>query len=231
MVFQGTIDLGLNDDFFNALGLPEHDNDQQALTAQIPANASIDIENPRGDVSMTAGDESSIEVQAHEVAYANSDADAKKIFAAEAAHLKVSGSAVLVKSESNSSGRLNLTVTVPKSAQVTVNAGRGDVTAAGLGAGINVSASHGDTHLSAITGSVQVHFSGSKHDFSAHQVDGDLSIDGDCNDLTLSEIKGKVTQNGEILGDVHMENITGPVHLHTSVTDLQLERAARRPDP
>ncbi|MGA3263081.1 MAG: DUF4097 family beta strand repeat-containing protein [Terracidiphilus sp.] len=210
------------DEFFNSLGLPEHEYDQPALTAQIPANASIEIENPRGDVSVTAGDAPAIEVQAHEVAFAGSDADAKKIFDAEAAHLNASGSAVLVKSESNSNGRLNLTVTVPKSARVTVNAGRGDVTAAGLGAGINVSASHGDTHLSAITGSVQVHFSGGKHDFSAHQVDGDLSIDGDSNDLTLSEINGKVTQSGEILGDVHMENVAGPVHLHTSVTDLEL---------
>ena len=61
-----------------------------------------------------------------------------------------------------------------------------------------------------------------KHDFSAHDIQGDLTVDGDLNDLTFSEIKGKVTQNGEILGDVHMENISGPVHLHTSVTDLQV---------
>ena len=210
------------DDFFNTFGLPEHDYDQPALTAQIPLNATIEIENPRGDVSVTAGNASAIDVQAHQVAYANSDADAKKIFGAQAAHLTVSGSAVLVKSDSNSSGRLNLTVTVPKSAKVTVNAGRGDVTAAGLGAGISVSTSHGDAHLSAITGSVLVHFSGGRHDVSAHQVYGDLSIDGDCNDLTLSEIKGKVTQSGDILGDVHMENVSGSVHLHTSVTDLEL---------
>jgi len=210
------------DDFFNTFGLPEHDYDQPALTAQIPLNATIEIENPRGDVSVTAGNASAIEVQAHEEAFANSDADAKKIFDAEAAHLNASGSTVLVKSDSNSSGRLNLTVTVPKSAKVTVNAGRGDVTAAGLGAGISISTSHGDAHLSAITGSVLVHFSGGRDDVSAHQVDGDLSIDGDSNDLTLSEIKGKVTQSGEILGDVHMENISGAVHLHTTVTNLEL---------
>jgi DUF4097 and DUF4098 domain-containing protein YvlB len=168
------------------------------------------------------GDGTTIEVQAHEVAYANSDAEANKIFNAEKPSPKVSGTAVLVKSESNNSGRLNLTVTVPKSARVTVNADRGDVTAAGLGAGINVSAPRGDVHLSAIAGSVQAHFSNGKHDFSAHQVDGDLTTDGDCNDLTLSEIKGKITQNGEILGDVHMENVSGSIHLHTSVTDLEL---------
>ena len=40
----------------------------------------IQVENPRGDVSVTAGDGPDVEVQAHEVAYANSDDDAKKIF-------------------------------------------------------------------------------------------------------------------------------------------------------
>jgi DUF4097 and DUF4098 domain-containing protein YvlB len=211
-----------NNNFFNGFGLPEHDNDQQVVTAQIPANSSIEIQNPHGDVSIAAGDGSVVEVQSHEVAFTNSDAEAKKIFDAEAEHVTVSGSAVLVKSESNSNGHVNLTVTVPKSAHVIVNTGKGDVTAAGLGAGIGVTAANGDVHLSAIAGSVQMHFSNSKHDFSAHQIDGDVTTEGDVNDFTLSEIKGKVTQNGEILGDVHLESVSGPIHLHTSVTDLQI---------
>lgn len=207
---------------FNFFGLPEHDSDQTVLSSQIPANATIEIQNPRGDVSIAAGDTSTIEVQAHQVAYASSDADAKKIFDAETPHLTVSGSAVLVKSDSNNRGRLNLTVTVPRSAKLTVDAARGDVTAAGLGAGVNISAPHGDVHLGSITGLVQVHLANDKHDFSAHQVEGDISADGHCSDLTLSEIKGRVTMNGEIFGEVHMENVSGPVSLHTSVTDLQV---------
>ena len=49
-----------------------------------------------------------------------------------------------------------------------------------------------------------------------------MTADGNCNDLTFSEIKGKVTLNGEIFGDVHFENIGGPIHVHTSMTDLDL---------
>jgi DUF4097 and DUF4098 domain-containing protein YvlB len=211
-----------DDNFFNFVGLPERDQDQALLNVQIPANAVVQIENPRGDVSVTAGDGSDIQVQGHLVAFANSDGDAKKVFDAEQAHVTVSGNTVLVKSESNNRGRANLNVTVPKTAHVTVTAGHGDVTAAGLSAGATITSSHGDVHLSTITGSVQVHFSNDKGDFSAHQIDGDLTADGNCNDLTFSEIKGKVTVNGEIFGDVHMENITGPLHLHTSVTELEL---------
>ena len=215
-------DNNSNDDFFNAFGLPEHDNDHQVLNTQIAANSAVDIENPRGDVSITAGDGPNIEVQSHEVAFANSDGDAQKIFSAEAPDVKVTGSAVLVQGASNNNGRVNLTITVPKSARVTINAGKGDVTAAGLGAGVNVTAPHGDVHLSAINGSIGVHLSNDKHDFSAHDVTGDITADGHCNDLTLSEVKGKVVINGEVFGEVHMENVSGSVHLHTSVTDLEL---------
>jgi DUF4097 and DUF4098 domain-containing protein YvlB len=211
-----------DDNFFNFFGLPERDQDQQVLNVAVPANAVVQIEDPRGDVSVTAGDGPNVEVQGHEVSFASSDAEAKKIFDAVQAHVTVSGNTVLVKSESNNRGRLNLNVTVPKSAQVTVRTGHGDVTAAGLGAGATITSSHGDVHLSTITGSVQVHFSNDRGDFSAHQIDGDLTADGNCNDMTFSEIKGKVTLNGEIFGDVHLENITGPVHLHTSVTDVEI---------
>jgi DUF4097 and DUF4098 domain-containing protein YvlB len=210
------------DDFFNMFGRPQHDQDQQVLNTEIPANAVVEIQNPRGDVSVTAGDTSNIQVQAHQVAYADSDSEARKIFESEAAHVTVSGNAVLVKSAGHKSGRLNLTIVLPKSAHVAVNAGRGDVTAAGLGTGANITAAHGDVHLNTISGSVQVHFSTDKGDFSAHQVDGDITADGRCNDLTLSEVKGKIALNGDIFGEAHMENLTGPIHLHTSVTDLEM---------
>lgn len=215
-------DWGDHDDFFNVFGLPQHDLDQQPISVQIPENATVQIENPRGDVSVTSGDSSNIEVQAHEVAFAGSDEEAKKIFDAEQARVTVSGSAVLLKSEGNNNGRLNLTVTVPKSAHVSVHSGHGDVTAANLNGGLNINSSHGDVHLSVIKGSVQVHFSTDKGDFSAHQVDGDITAEGNCNDLTLSEVTGKVSINGELFGDVHMESVNVPVHVHTSVTEMDV---------
>jgi DUF4097 and DUF4098 domain-containing protein YvlB len=211
-----------NDNFFNIFGLPQRDFDQEVLNVAIPANAAVQIENPRGDVSITAGDSPNIEVRAHAIAFAGSDAEAKKIFEAEQAHVTVSGNAVLVKSDGNNSGRMNMTITVPKSAQIRVNSGHGDVTAANLESGLSVNSSRGDVHLSLIKGSVQVHFSNNKGDFSAHQINGDLTAEGNCNDLTLSEVTGKVTLNGELFGDVHMENVNGPIHLHTSITDLDI---------
>jgi DUF4097 and DUF4098 domain-containing protein YvlB len=217
---------GENGDFFNTLGLPEHDNDAQAISQAIPANATVEIDNPRGDLSVTAGDVPTIEVQAHEEAFADSDSDAQRIWNAETPHLTVSGAAVLVKSDGNEKGRVNLTITVPKTAKVTVIDGNDDVTAAGLGAGIDVT-TRGNIQLNSITGPVVAHFTNGRHDeFSAHDIKGDLTLQGDVNDITLSEIHGTVTQNGDIPGDVHMETISGQVHLHTSVTTLDVAQLA-----
>jgi DUF4097 and DUF4098 domain-containing protein YvlB len=211
-----------NGGLFNTFGLPEHDNDMQAINAPIPANATVNIDNPHGDISIAAGDEPNIEVQAHEEAFADSDSDAKNIWNAVAPHLTVTGTTVLVKSEGSDKGRVNLTVTVPKTAKVTINSGWDDVAAAGLGAGIDVTA-RGNIQLNSIAGPVVVHFTNGRHDeFSAHDIQGDLTLQGDVNDITLSEIHGTVTQNGGLLGDVHMETISGPVHLHTSVTTLDV---------
>ncbi len=211
-----------NNDFFNHFGMPEHDLDQQVLNTAVPANATVDIEDPAGDVSIAAGEGPNVQVEAHEIAYADSDSDAGAIFKSVAPDATVSGGAVTIRSQPNDNGRLNLTVTVPKTVRLTVNAGHGDVSATGMAAGISVTAPRGDMRLSDLTGPVQVHFSGGRHDFSAHQVNGDIVAEGNSNDLTFSEINGRITVNGEIFGEVHMENVSAPIDLHTSVTDIQI---------
>ena len=69
---RGNGDFGDND-FFNSSACRSTTAISRWTTRQIPANASIEIENPRGDVSITASDQPNLEVQAQEVAYANSD--------------------------------------------------------------------------------------------------------------------------------------------------------------
>ncbi|MGB8261040.1 MAG: DUF4097 family beta strand repeat-containing protein [Terracidiphilus sp.] len=210
-----------DNDFFNSFGAPEHVQDVQLLSTTLGANPAIEIEDPRGDISITGGEGSGVSVQAHEIARIETDEEAKKVFEAEKPSVVVSGSTVVVKSAGHDRGWLGLTVVVPKSAKVTIHAGHGDVLASGLGAGINVTA-RGDVKLDSIKGAVEAHLTNGKHDLSALSVEGDVSLDGETNDVTLTDIKGRITQSGEISGDVHMTNIAGAVKLHTTVTDLDL---------
>jgi len=217
-------DFGDNaDDFFNALGQPQHDYDQPLVNTKVPADAQIEIQNPRGDISITAGDDAEVGVKAHQIAYTNTDADAQKIFASQQAHVTVSGTAVVVKVDGNSSGRTNLVLTVPRSASVNVTTGHGGLTVAGLGGSVDADIQHGDLEATAIQGHVHVHLS-NHGDFSAHDVQGDVTVEGDGGDLTLSEIHGKVMLQGDYTGDTHLEGVDQSVHFHSSRTDLEFAR-------
>jgi DUF4097 and DUF4098 domain-containing protein YvlB len=207
-------------DFFNSFGLPEHESDEQPVEQTIPANASIDIENPRGDVSVTSAPGADLRVEGHEIAYAESDSAAQKIFDAEKTAVKVNGTAVLIAPASNDHGKVNLTVTVPPGAHVLVNAQHGDVAADGVGAGISVTSPHGDVKLNSISGGAQVHVSSG--DFSAHNMQGDVTAQGSCGDLNFSDVKGALTLYCEYFNDMHMERIAGPVHFKTSRSDIQI---------
>jgi DUF4097 and DUF4098 domain-containing protein YvlB len=134
--------------------------------------------------------------------------------------VKVSGAAVLVESGSNDHGRVNLSVTVPAGAHVTVNAGRGDITADGMGAGINVTSARGDVRLNSITGAALVHFA--KGDLTAHGVSGDVTADGSCGDVTMTDVKGGLTLTCQYFNDMHLQQVAGAIRLKTSKTDVQV---------
>ena len=219
--FRANIGDG-DDNFFNAFGLPEHDQDQPVLNAQIPANAQVEVQNPRGDISIAVGDGSQIDVKAHQVAYAGNDNEANKIFNTQKAHVTVSGTAVLVKVDGNSSGRTNLVITVPKSASVNVNSGHGGVTIAGLGGNVDATVQHGDLETTAIQGHVHAHLS-HDGDFSAHDVTGDVTVEGTGGDLTITDVHGNTTVQGDY-SNVHLERADQPVHFHSSRTEMELGR-------
>lgn len=214
--------IGNNDeDFFRFMG-QEHDNDEQS-SVTIPENAHIQVQNVRGDVTVAAVDgATSLGVRAHQIAYSYNDDDARRIFSSLAPKVTVSGSTVLVRVESANSGKADLTLEIPRSASIDVSTNRGDVIIAGCKGSVNVDSGHGDVKLDDIASSVHARMS--RGDFSAHAVLGDLSLDGRMNDVTLSDIRGKVLLNGEFFGDTHLEHLAAPMHFHSSRTDIQLTR-------
>ena len=85
-------------------------------------------------------------------------------------------------------------------------------------------ATRGDVKLENLASTAHARMS--RGDFSAHGLAGDLSVEGRMDDVTLSEIRGKVLLDGDFFGDMHMERIQAPLHLHSSRTDLEVARIA-----
>jgi DUF4097 and DUF4098 domain-containing protein YvlB len=213
-----------NGDGFSSWMGEEHDNDvevEQALTAEKP---SITIQNPRGDVTITASADGKMHVRAHQVAHTSSEKDAQRVFGEVKPRIEASGNGAVVTVPGRDDASVDLTIELPSQSFTTVSANHGDVTMEGLAGNADVTDDHGDVKFDDIGG--DVHARMSHGDFSAHNVGGHAFVDGHGDDVTLSVIKGQASINGDFFGDVHLEQIGSTVHFHSSQTQLDIPHLA-----
>jgi DUF4097 and DUF4098 domain-containing protein YvlB len=61
-----------------------------------------------------------------------------------------------------------------------------------------------------------------KGDFSAHAISGDVSLQGRLDDVSISEVQGRVALDGDFFGDTSLAHITAAVHFHSSRTNVEV---------
>jgi hypothetical protein len=233
LVFSGIRDGGhtrlfngfnINQDNIDEFLGDKHESDQSIAQA-FPVGASLSVNNPRGDVTISGtSDDNQIHVAVHKEVYTRSDADADTKAQRLSPTFNVNGNSVSLSVPAMEGARADLTITVPATASPTVTANHGDVKINGIKATVMVTANHGDIELSAITGPVSTRINNGDSSFSAHSITGSLTLEGRGRDTTLSDLSGPVTMTGEFFGDTHLEHIRGPIKFHTSRTDFQLAR-------
>ena len=198
----------------------EHDNDVQIDQALTGARPAVSIEDPQGDITITASTDGQMHLRAHQMVHRDSDTEAQKIFAQLKPKVDASGGGAVITVPEKQGARVDLTLELPAASFATVTAGHGDVTADGLNGGVQVTDNHGEVKLEDIRGDAQGHID--HGDFSAHNVQGRVLVDGHGDDVTLSEIQGEVTINGDFFGDIHLEQVAGGIHYHSSQTSLDI---------
>jgi Putative adhesin len=214
----------INQDNWDEFMGDKHESDQ-TLAQAFPAGATLLVNNPRGDVTISGtSDDNQIHVSVHKEVYTRSDSDADAKAQRLSPNINVNGSTVTLSVPAMDGAHADLTITVPATAATTVTANHGNVKITAIKAPVIITANHGDIELSAITGDITAHINNGSSDVSAHSVTGALTIEGHAHDTTLSDLSGPVTIRGEFFGDGHYEHIRGPIKFHTSRTDFQLAR-------
>lgn len=209
-----------NNDFLQTFG-DEHDNDMQVMEPAA-ANGTVNVQNPRGDVTVTPSTDGQIHLQAHQVVHTWADDNMQKAFDDVKPQISSSGSGVLVTVPGHNGASVDLTLAIPEKSFLTVNAGHGDVSVEGLKNNVDVTDANGDVKFDGITGDVRAHMNDG--DFSAHTVSGQVVMNGHFGDVTLSEIQGQAVMDGEFFGDTHLEQMSGAVHFHSSRTSIDLPK-------
>ena len=193
--------------------------------AAFTTGSSLVISNPHGNVSIAGkSDDNQIHVTANKQIYSSSDSDASSKSTELSPRISQSGSVVSVSLPWLRGGTADLDITVPDFGDTTVTADHGDVSISGMHAPVTVTANHGDIELNSITGAVSAHINHRDSSFSAHHVTGNVAVRGNANDITVTDVLGQVSLEGEFYGDTHFEHLYGPVSFHTSRTQLNLGR-------
>jgi DUF4097 and DUF4098 domain-containing protein YvlB len=207
-------------DFFAMMG-EEHDNDVQ-MDQAIAANGTVNVQNPRGDVTVTTSSDGQMHVHARQVVHTNSNDTAQKEFEQLKPKIDSSSSGAVITVANVNGARVDLALQVPEKSFATITTGHGDVTVEGLKNNVDVTSNHGDVKLDNIGG--DVHARMNHGDVSAHDIEGHAFVDGHSDDVTFSEVKGQVVLNGDFFGDTHLEQVGSTVHFHTSRTDLDIPK-------
>lgn len=202
----------------------KHESDQTLVQA-LPANHSITVDNPRGDITISGtSDDNQLHIDIHKQVYTRSDSEADSRAQQLSPKIETLDDTVKVTLPSIEGSRADITVTVPAAVAATVFSNRGDVHVASIKGAVNVTANHGDVTVTGITGPVLTRINNGDSSFSAHSVTGPVTAQGRARDLSFSEIAGPASIDGEFFGTTHLQHITGSVRFHTSRTELRFAR-------
>ena len=214
----------LDQDSLDELFGDKHEFDQ-TLDMPLPTGGSLTIVNPRGDVTVSGtSDDGRMHIAVHKTVFARSDSDAEGRAQQLVPKTMVDSAVTRIAMPQMDGARADLVVTVPADAAVTVNANRGDIHIASIKTSVAATANHGNVELSAITGAVSVDINSSNSSLTGHNLDDGIAFRGHAQDITLADIKGPVTINGEVFGATLLERLNGTVHFHTSRADVQFAR-------
>lgn len=220
--------LHVGDNDFNLSQIfNERHEASEKIDHPLPANATIVLQNPHGDVTVTASsgvEDGQLHLTVNKSVYSNSDAESQRKLENLEPLITTSGNVVTIHMPSNDTATADMALLLPANTTLQIDAGHGDVSVTGQQAPVTVNAGHGDISLTGISGNVQVTMRDG--DFSAHNLQANLNLAGRMNDVTVSQVSGTAIMDGDFFGDVHLDALTGALHLHSSRTDLQVAHLA-----
>jgi DUF4097 and DUF4098 domain-containing protein YvlB len=201
-----------------------HDADSSVNWA-LPATTALFIRNPHGDVTVTgSSSDGQVHVSVHTQTYAWKDFEAEEKSKDLQPVFTNNNGVVTLNVNAVDGGQADLTIEIPRSSPLTVQATRGDITINEMAAPVTLTANRGDVDVSGIDSGVTVHVNDSDASITMHSIHGPVSLQGHSGDVQISDITGDVALQGDFYGSTHLEHVNGAVHFESSRTHFSAAR-------
>src|SRR6266566_1651912 len=189
----------------------------------VPADCRITIRNGRGDISVRSADDSQIHVDGKKNIKAWNETDAEHIASAISFEIAKNGDSYEVRpanSGSDSRARVDLDISVPKGAAVTIRNERGDVSVSDMSKPVIVNTTRGDVDIHSTGGDITIDTG--KGDVKVSDTKGNVKISGHGGEINVSSATGGLTIDGEFFGPIRADKIAKGVRFVSQRTDLTL---------
>jgi len=199
-----------------------YDLDMQPF--HVPANARVQINLSRGDVSVHTGDESQINVGGKKKVKAWNEEAAQKLADNLKLELAKEGDTYVLRpagsAEGDSRYGFDLDVSVPKKADLDIKNEKGDIHVSDLSNNVSITTRKGDIEISDTGGNVSIDTQGG--DTTVSDTKGDVKIIGKGGEVSVVNATGGMTLNGEFYGPIRAEKVLKGVRFISHRTDFTL---------
>jgi hypothetical protein len=197
--------------------------DLDSHSQPIPPNARVEINIPRGDITVHAVEEPEIVVNGKKKVRSWNEQTAQRI--AESTKLEVvkDGDSYVVRpagSAGDGNFGFDLDLGIPKKVSMDVKNTFGDIHLSNIANNVNVSLRKGDVEVSDTGGNVSVDTHGG--DTTVSDTKGDVKITGKGGEVSVVNATGGMTLNGEFYGPIRAEKIAKGVRFISHRTDFTL---------
>jgi hypothetical protein len=190
----------------------------------VPANARVSVRGGRGDITVRASDEPEIRVAGKVNVKSWSESAAKKVSERVSAEIVQNGDGFEVRPTGVGGGNarvsVDMDITVPKKALLTIHSEKGDVSVSDMGSQVSIDNGNGDIEVRGTTGDVNLDMR--RGDAKISDTKGDVKISGRGGSVEVVNASGSFTINGEFVGPIRADKVTKGVRFVSHRTDLTL---------
>ena len=155
-----------------------------------------------------------------------SETDAEHLASAVSVEIAKNGDAYEVRPVSRSTGdsrvSLDMEISVPKKASLTIRNERGDVSVSDMDKPVTVNTANGDVEVRDTAGDVTVDTQ--RGDVKVSDTKGNVKIGGRGGEVNVSGASGALTLDGEFRGPVRADKIAKGLHFVSHRTDLTISQ-------
>lgn len=215
---------GVNNDtlaeFFGNL----HEMDQ-SVDQNLPAGSSLVIDSPRGGVNISGvSTDGLLHIQLRREIYTNSDSDAQQKAQQLIPHIQAVGKQVTLSLPFIQGTETDMTITVPPTTPLSINTTRGDIDVSAIQAPITLTSQRGNIGIASITGPVNARIDDSGSSFTAHDINGAVTLDTRGRDITITDVTGAAIVRSQAGGSTHLERINGSASYRSDRTQFNAAR-------